>query len=86
MNPPACMACGDPVRVVDGKRGGYSLSCPSCGFQGFLKTPKAAAAFGARLLPAATPAATPATPARTAAPATKKPVIKAVPDSELFGL
>jgi hypothetical protein len=85
MTPPPCMACGDPVRVVDGKRGGYSLSCPSCGFQGFLKTPKAAAAFGARLLPTATPA-TPETPARTPAPAAKKPVIKAVPDSELFGL
>jgi predicted nucleic acid-binding Zn-ribbon protein len=78
MSAPACVACGEPLRYADTKRGGYSVACASCGFQGFIKTPKAAQAFASRLAPADPPAAKPAPPAG-------KPAVKRISDAELFG-
>lgn len=63
-----CPVCDAPgCTVKPGGRGGFSSSCPSCGYQGFMRTPKAAGAMLAKLegkknrpAPAAKPAAKPA--------------------------
>ena len=59
-----CPACGfDACKASPTKTGGYSLSCSDCGYQGFAKSPKAAAGIAAQLGGSATPA--PAAPAKT---------------------
>lgn len=63
-----CPACGFAAcRATIMKTGGYSLSCTECSYQGFARSPKAAAGIAAQLggnatAPAATPA--PAAPAK----------------------
>lgn len=38
-----CPACEfATVKTAPTKTGGFSISCPECGFQGFAKSPKAA--------------------------------------------
>lgn len=45
-----CPSCDFPsCRATSTKTGGYSLSCPECGFQGFAKSPKAAAGIARQL-------------------------------------
>lgn len=46
-----CPACDAPMRVTEAKRGGLTTYCEGCGYQGFAKTPKAAAGLRARLAP-----------------------------------
>lgn len=59
-----CPACGfASCKASPTKTGGYSLSCSDCGYQGFAKSPKAAAGIAAKLGGAA-PAAKPAAPAK----------------------
>lgn len=59
-----CPACGFAgCKALPTKTGGYSLSCSDCGYQGFAKSPKAAAGIAAQL-GQAQPAA-PAAPAAT---------------------
>jgi len=54
-----CPACGfASCKVSTNKTGGYSLSCSDCGYQGFAKSPRAAAGIAAQLgepSPAAAP-------------------------------
>lgn len=58
-----CPVCDAPGCVVKpGARGGYSTNCPTCGYQGFARTPKAADAMRAKLTkkPGRTPTEKPA--------------------------
>jgi hypothetical protein len=66
------------MRVTSTKTGGYAVSCGSCGYQGFAKSPKAAAGITSRMTPAPTP-----TPAPV--PVAPKPAGKRLSDRELFG-
>lgn len=45
-----CLACGFKNAIVKPSgKGGLSTHCPECGYQGFARTPKAAAALGRKL-------------------------------------
>lgn len=62
----ACPCCGAPCSVRESKKGGLSLHCGACGYQGFARTPKAASGLRAKLTGA--PAEKATAPATAKAP------------------
>jgi hypothetical protein len=57
-HPTKCPACDETAGIEESKRGGLSIYCPHCGYQGFAKTPRAASALRLKIT-----GTTPPTPA-----------------------
>jgi hypothetical protein len=55
-HPTTCPACDSTAKLEESKRGGLSIYCPDCGYQGFAKTPKAASALRLKITGTAPPA------------------------------
>jgi hypothetical protein len=46
----SCPVCdASDLKVKEGARGGLSMSCGKCGYQGFARTPKASEAMRAKM-------------------------------------